>query len=331
MPCQLCGAEKVYHIQSHYSPRSITKGTFGDNEKEEIYSISPLKGTVDIYMGRANPKAVEGNVKGLPNAGKGIFCKKCEDAFGKLENICQAPLNKSLDDLYAGNFKPKRVREELKAFSISIPSNIMQLFIYTVVWRQCLQNKTEVGDGVLSVEEYNFLQSILLREIYKDSKNIEKSDFSNFPRISIFTSKLNRDRDGWANVSPYKTNPELFFLGKYHILYFKNGRFVNKNLFSILGLPTFVLNPDINLQHNHDKSIIGVVPLRIHEGLSLSLATKTADDMKMTFYTKVAIHRHISLREAVRLTHEKADEIKKEIQSDNYTECFIKAAEILCR
>jgi len=330
MPCQLCGAEKVYPIQSHYAPRSITKETFGDTDKEEIYSITPHTGEIEVYKGRQNPTAVEGDIKPLPNADRGVFCKKCEDSFGKLESICQTPLNDYLQDLATNNFKPLRIKEALKAFQIPIPSNIMILFFYSVVWRLCLKNKIDVGETVLSDLEYKYLQGILLKEIYKEINQIENADFSNYPKLSIFTSKIGGTRYGWANVSPYNTNPELFFLGKYHILYFENNRIINKNLFPFLGIPTFLLKSNINLQPNTAKSIIGVVPVRIHEGIATALVTKTSDDMKLAFYTKVAKHRNINLRVAIKLTHEKADEIKKQNPDNKYTVCMQQAVEFLC-
>lgn len=331
MPCQLCGAEKIYSIQSHYAPKSITKETFGESDKEEIYSITPQTGEIEVYKGRQNPTAVEGDIKPLPNADRGIFCRRCEDAFGKLESICQPPLNDYLEDLENLNFKPFRVKEQLKAFEIPIKSNIMLLFFYSVVWRLCLKNQFDVGNTVLSSDEYKFLQEILLTELFKEVKQIESSDFSGYPRLSIFSSKLGGIRSGWVSVSPYQTNPELFFLGKYHILYFRNDKIVDKNIYSFLGIPSFILNPNINLQPNINNSIIGVVPAHIHAGITQALVRKTSDDMKLTFYTQVAKHRKINLNLASKLIHEKVVEIRKQNPDNNDKISIMRqAVESLC-
>jgi hypothetical protein len=328
MPCLLCGAEKVYHIQSHLSPRSITAITFGETDNEEIYSITPHTGEVEVYRGRSHPNAIEGEIKLLPNAEKGIFCKKCEDAFGILESICQPPLNQSLQDLYENNFKPFRVKEQLKGFSLFVHSNTMQLFLYSVVWRQCLKNKLDVGNSVLSSNEFDYLQNILLKEIYKDIKDIEKADFSFYPRITIFTSKLQRDRGGWANVSPYNTAPELFFLGQYLILYFKEGNRVDANLFQVLKMPTYVLNPQISIKPNNKTSIVGVVPESLHDNIVMAAVRKCVDIMMTGFVKRFASKKNLSYAVAHTFLHEKTLELQRETQ-EPYFDCYLKAAKIL--
>src|SRR5688572_11475493 len=109
MVCNLCGNPQVYNIKSHYTPRAITQNTFGPTDKEAIYVINTEAGSIDKFKGRAHPLAKPDDIKSLPNTGKGIFCKACEDGFGRLESICQPTLIKSLEELNAGTIAPIKV------------------------------------------------------------------------------------------------------------------------------------------------------------------------------------------------------------------------------
>lgn len=330
MPCQLCGAEKIYDIQSHYSPRAITKSTFGDTDKEEIYTITPYRGSIEAYKRRAIPQDEPEKIKSLPNTGKGIFCKKCEDAFGLVENLCQSPLNEYLNKLHAGSLRVIRVKEVLKSFSIPVPSNIMKLFLYTVVWRQCLQNKSE-GNSVLNNREFAYLQSILLKELFKDKLAIIASlEYSSYPAISIFTSNRNIEKDGSVTPSAFVTNPELFFLGKYFILYYKNKTQITPNLYTYLGIPSFLHNTNITLQTGELSSRIGKIPEKIHTYIINKLVRKSVDDLTTFHVFKIAKYKNISLKEAYDILRKLMRKICEETKSDKYDDCLIKASNVLC-
>jgi hypothetical protein len=331
MPCKLCNSEKIYDIASHYSPRAITKMTFGDSNKEEIYTISPYLGEVENFKGRAHPEGESGVIKPLPNTGKGIFCKKCEKAFEVLENICQPALNDYLQNLYIGKLELVRIKQSLKSFTIPIPSNILILFLYTVIWRQCLQQKTDVGTSVLSGLEYDYLQSILLNELFKTTKEITSSEnFSSYPRISIFTSKRNVENDGWANPSPLKTNPELFFLGRYCILYFDNKEEVTKNLFSLLGIPTLLQYQNINLRAMEVESQVTIVPEKMHTHIITTFVKRASDEFMMFHIKKVANCKKIKLRDAEIMLQSITSKISTEIKYTNYSDYVIHASNLIC-
>ncbi len=330
MPRQLCGAEKIYDIQSHYSPRAITESTFGDTDKEEIYTITPYLGSIEEYKGRAVPQDEPEKIKPLPNTGKGIFCKKCETALGALENTCQPLLNDSLEELYTGTLKYYRVREALKAFTIPAPSNILKLFLYSVVWRQCLQNKTH-GNSILTENEFSYLQSILLNELFRDQQHIvESKEYSKYPKISIFTSKRNVEKDGWANPSPLATNPELFFLGRYLILYYQDGKPLTNNLYMTLGIPSFLHNSDLSNQNGQLTSRIGLIAEDIHAAIIKNFVRRFTATFRSFHINRVSKHRSISLKEAEITLHEMTLKICKEEDSVNYADFLVKASDLLC-
>ncbi|MEO8111288.1 MAG: hypothetical protein ABI594_14695 [Ginsengibacter sp.] len=305
--------------------------TFGESEKEAIYTIVPHSGSVESFKGRAHPQADPDIIKPLPNTAKGIFCKRCEEAFGRLEDICQPQLNDHLQSLYKKTLTLRRVKEALKAFSIPVPSNITILFFYTVIWRQCLQNKTDLESSILPDSQFQYLQSILLNELYKKPQEIQASqDFLAYPRISIFTSKQNIPDDGWANPSFLATNPELFFLGRYSILYFKHDKNLTKNLFSLLGIPTLIQGEDINLKPRQKISEIIVVPEKIYNQI-VRINVRGASNTFMMFHIKkVAACKGLSLRESEEYLRNVISRIRNEIEYDNFSDYVSYASNLIC-
>lgn len=103
--CAICKTRPVYHIKSHYTPRAISENTYGEKDKEYIVTITPKQGTAEEFHAREHPDATPDQIKPQPNVGKGIFCKQCEEALGRLESHCQPELMKLIPELAAGNLK----------------------------------------------------------------------------------------------------------------------------------------------------------------------------------------------------------------------------------
>src|SRR5688572_13552669 len=103
--CLICKDRDVYEIKSHLTPRAISENTYGKKDKEEIFEIDPKTGTHDIYKGREHPEALPDEIKKQPNVEKGIFCKKCEEALGRLESLCHPILLEISENLPENVYK----------------------------------------------------------------------------------------------------------------------------------------------------------------------------------------------------------------------------------
>ncbi|MEH6766102.1 MAG: hypothetical protein V7655_16500, partial [Aequorivita antarctica] len=66
--CLLCQERKVFNIKSHLTPAGITENTYGERNKELIYSIDPKGKTIDKFFGREYPQQETTEIKDEPNA-----------------------------------------------------------------------------------------------------------------------------------------------------------------------------------------------------------------------------------------------------------------------
>lgn len=221
--CLLCKTRDVNHIKSHLTPAGITKNTYGEKDKELIYTIDPREKEINKYYGREHPQAETTEIKQEPNARKGIFCKQCESNFGVYESAVQTRLNEIVDGIGNGININKTV-SSVKFVDVDIHPNILTTFFQSVIWRQCVEQLLDNEDNPLTDEGLEKLRLIVLENISTPIKGIVNKDLPSNPKMLIFTTYNTQSSKtpSFANPNTANTNPLIFFIGPIVLLYWWN-------------------------------------------------------------------------------------------------------------
>lgn len=293
--CLICKEREVYQIKSHLTPRAISENTYGPKDKEEIYEINPQTGQHDVFKGREHPEAVPDDIKPQPNVEKGIFCKKCEEALGRLESLCQPVLLEIVQKLPQGLYKVEIVNG-LKIIKVQIPSNVLNLFLLSIIWRQGLEQERAGNDNPFSKDEFEHLRVILNDEIHKTIDDIGScGTFSAYPEVLLFTTYFHGKYNGFNNPHPIMSNPEIFFISEFVCLYWRPKAISNK-LEELTGLPASLHKP---LQLIGSKeSIIAIINQGVFNKIIAGLTGNVAQNYIFTHIKKVAEARQLSIYRA---------------------------------
>lgn len=251
--CLLCKERKVYYIKSHLTPAGITENTYGERNKELIYTIDPESKTIDKYFGRQHPQQETTEIKDEPNAKRGIFCKKCEDDFGTYESTVQNKLNDFINSI-GHTVEIKRTGFFIKYANLDFHPNVLITFFLSVVWRQCIEQIIDEMDNPISDDELEMLRVLVLQKISTPIDEIIKQDIIQNPKISIFTTFDTKTQPTWVNPHPKKTNPQIFFIGPLTLLYWIDQN-VTENFKNLTLVEKGLLDDNISLQ----TSRIGIV------------------------------------------------------------------------
>jgi hypothetical protein len=218
--CLLCQKSKSDKKNSHYTPASIIKKVIGERDYEEIYSIFAEEASTSVFMGRANLLNTDTRVKKPEHMEDYIFCSECERRLGIIEGVCSQPLNSLVDELAKSNLKINRTDKGNKYIFLSNPhKNILTIYFYSIVWRQCIQQQLMFDSIILTQLQQDFLRDIIYQEIYKQLPEIRQTDMSNFPPLTILTTYHHRDLTAcFINPNLTQSNPYLFFIGPYELL-----------------------------------------------------------------------------------------------------------------
>lgn len=253
--CLLCKERKVYQIKSHLTPAGITENTYGERNKETIYTLDPEKKTIDKYYGREYPQEETTEIKDEPNARRGIFCKICEADFGTYESAVQNRLNDFINSI-GHTVEVRRTGFFTKYANLDFHPNVLITFFLSVVWRQCIEQIIDGMDNPISDDELEMLRTLVLEKISTPINEIIKQDVIQNPRISIFTTSNTKTQPTWANPHPAETNPQVFFIGPIILLYWiTNDNNVTESFKSKTLIDKGLLDNFISL----DKSRIGII------------------------------------------------------------------------
>ncbi len=327
--CELCGSVKVYQIKSHYTPRSISQTTYGEKDKESIITISPHDGLIDRFFGREHPDAPSNELKSQPNVGRGIFCKRCEEALGRFESHCQDKLNNALVALEQSDIKVLRMGSGIKYFKTPIPSNILRVFFYSIVWRQCLEQNHSGNDSSLDKVEFERLKSILNHELHQPLNEVAKSkSFEKYPRILIFTTFHRGVDSNFNNPSPIKSNPELFYISRTICLYWKDSS-ISPNFGALTQVPSRFLHTEKWLFPGSDESEIGIVNEDVFEKIKTKMIIKPMSDFMLKHLIDIARCKGISIAESKNLLQEELVRLGVGNPQDFKVEAIITASQRL--
>lgn len=208
--------------------------------------------------------------------------------------------------------------------------NILSLFFYSVIWRQCIQQKLEF-QSIFTTEEFQEnLRDIIAKEIAKPLNEIEQSDnFKNYPGLIILTTYHKGDRTkSWINPNVTPSNPELFFIGAFKALIF-----ISNNLTLDFSDRTALRNSTVDNEliiNISAQSIVGIINEDLWEKVDGQLMRHEMDRYLYVMTDRYAKAKGIPHSYAVKQLHLTAQKFKVEYP-DNYVKCLELALETLLK
>ncbi len=138
--CLLCKINKADKKGSHYTPAGIIKREIGKRDHEELYTINSFQASTSVFKGRSNLENTDTTIRKNDNVEDYIFCTSCENYLAIIENECNEKVIDLTDALVKGNLAIDKTKQGNKYISIKKPNkNILILYFYSIIWRQCLQ------------------------------------------------------------------------------------------------------------------------------------------------------------------------------------------------
>jgi len=258
--CLLCKNSKADKKGSHYVPAGIIKMVIGERDYEELYTIDSAKTEVSTFFGRSNLENKDVTIKKPEHVDDYIFCSDCEKKLSIIEGLCNEKLNNVIDELKKGRLKIHKTSKGNKSIRVDKPSrNILILYFYSIIWRQCIQQQQLDKDTVFSEQFLEKLRSIVSSDIQKSIKEIEESEeYNSYPEMVIITSYHKSDTsNNFFMPNPTPTNPELFFVGIYDTLIYytqeHSAEFEKKT-----GLSEEILDDELIINKS-ESSVIGII------------------------------------------------------------------------
>jgi len=329
--CLLCKTQPATKKGSHYTPANIIKKVIGDRDYEELYSISSFEHKVDQFMGRSNLKNTDPAVKKGDHVDDYIFCPECEKRLGIIEGLCGNKLNLLIENLAKGQLKILKTKHFNKYAPLSqINRNIIQLYFYSIVWRQCLQQEINSGTIIISEAFQESLRALIHQEIYKDIKAIENSaNFNNYPGLEIITTYHKGDTTVNAiNPNPHVSNPYLFFVGPFDVLIYTDGKTSN-NFERATALPLSVIDKELTIPTSTDINV-GIINENVWKKKLLALMTYQAKQHNRHAYIELAKAKSIPVDLAAALISAEASRLAT-YHPDNASKCINIALETLMK
>lgn len=237
--CVLCETNKAIVTGSHMTPNCLLKKTIGDRENYVAYSIESASANIDVSYGSASNPTTERSIN--PHTYDYILCKDCEDFFGVLESeICPFLNQKIHNEKYNSNFTIIKLENEVLLKNVKrVNSGILNLFIYSVVWRICLQQKL-VGASSIGNGFENMLSSTLREYVTTSIKELKEKNIKIPNPFILVTSKDYNEIDGsLINTNHDPSNPELIYVGNFIVLMYNGND--NKTI-SISSIPICAFN-----------------------------------------------------------------------------------------
>jgi hypothetical protein len=172
--CLLCqrkkGADKAYSTatNSHFTPMGMIQSNTGRRHFEMTVSINLASGEEHtVHYGMSNLDNTNPEVTQDPHKANYIFCQDCEKGLGVVEGKMTPVLNQKLRNPNQGqNFRAEHISDKVTYREcIRVAPLQFKLFIYSIIWRQNLQQQLKFnGQGLLSKKTESFLRKVRIPE-----------------------------------------------------------------------------------------------------------------------------------------------------------------------
>lgn len=322
MDCLLCYEKPATKTNSHIIPSGILKSNIGNRNYEETYRIAPSdKKPLSSYFGSANLTNKDPEIRQNPHSMDFILCPTCEKALGVWESEINPILSSDIFKVPLG--KKYEIIEVVKGASyISCPkinTSVFVLFIYSIIWRMCLQYRLEQNREFMDVKEVEELRQIIYSNLPP-----KKAELVNvLERITlIIQTCIEPEVNRLANSSiadPRYNEPYCFWINDFVVLIsFKGSDSLKKCLGDNNPKLSFLLN-DIN------KTIrIGLADSKGWKKKQEEFAEILADQVILIYATKLSKVTGQNLKEA----KDTLNTLAKNIQEQSgmlFGECYIEA------
>ena len=213
--CLLCQKNPADQKNSHIIPKFFNKGLFDGSKHPHAYLIK------EKYKRKVQDTIKEDH----------LFCSECEDKFNTLETYISLRLRKVGDNRYLNDFRILKIENFKYYESLTIRSEIFQLFWYSVVWRGSISNS--LSSFKLDVDDENELRKILIQNIQiKQSDFIDHLDSSTlhlkYPFVLIRPQKFLRPPQSLMAASNVSNCEYWVNLVDYLLIFYKSTASVDK-------------------------------------------------------------------------------------------------------
>lgn len=303
--CLLCRKCKATATNSHFTPMGMIKSNTGKRNKEETYSIDPFN-NISVYYGRENLKSIDIEIKEDPHSMDYIFCQKCEDL---LADVLESPAIGFLNQDFRNSNKSKKFAEKKLMgvsykTSLNFDSSLFHAFIYSIIWRQCLQQKLAGFDKVLPEVVMDNLRELIYNATYSiqnEKQNLLHSSYKynivTSPNIPYSVNKEGYKVSTITLIGPYfkKSYPHIFGVNEFLIFFYSDGfanNIINRNF---PFLPDVILSEEL-LNGKNFPIKIGLISDEDFENFQLQIWSERAilwrriyllDDFRQAFYLHV--------------------------------------------
>ena len=273
--CLLCQVRKANQRGSHLTPNCLLKHAIGGREDYVAYSIDVENAEINKAVGRA-AKSSETTVTPNPHVSDFVFCSICENFFGQLESeICPQLNEKIRDEKFSTQFRITTIQKDIVLKeALKINPNVFNLFIYSVVWRICLQQRFIHFESVINPKFEQRLATVLLNSVGKTIGEIETQVIElPYPYIIISSGNLDITSATYVNPNFEASNPELFYIGRYIVLIYHD--FQNESS-QVSTLPVEVLNKSFINRKSNEKIKILFIDEANWEKVNLAFVNQAA-------------------------------------------------------
>jgi len=204
----------------------------GKRNSEESYDINTEK-RIETFFGRSNLKNTDPTLKPPHYAEDYIFCPKCETGLGRLEGKVIPVIQNQIREIS----KNSNYKEDLSLLKIPYKKCLhlsnahFRLFIYSLLWRMSLIYEMKHSKYIISSKKMDELRLCLssnidlsLSGIENNNANILNYDF----QVITADSFINATRNIVYSEEIY-SNPVVFYLNEFIVLFYENGYTINSN------------------------------------------------------------------------------------------------------
>ncbi len=299
MKCQLCEQRDVYEIKSHLLPASYLKKLIGPRDYEHLFQASPFAG-IEEYFGQSNLNTPWPEIKHLPVSPKAVFCEVCEKGFKVWEDECINKLEK-FNDRISREFTQKLSATDSRFMTVelSLESNIIKMFFYSIIWRFLLLQQTK--NVLHHLNTFDSLKAILNRHLLEKVQSVsENLIFDTYPDIVIYTTIHRELIANVVSASIKKGDPALFMLGPFNALIWGEWQLPFNEL-----IPIEICNERLKIMANRS---VQIPILKEEEWLKPVMEWNNYVSLIVQYpmYKAVSDAKNVSLREAMTILNTKA-------------------------
>jgi hypothetical protein len=269
-------------------------------------------------MGRANLKNEDPEIKKGDHVADYILCSSCEKKLGVIEGLCNQKLNLLVDDLAKGSLKVQWTKKHNKFAPLpGVDKNVLVLYLYSVVWRQCLSQELGNGTRLLLSQEQAQLRQFVATGINMTLKEIKADNaYTGYPNLQLLTTYHKGETSAnMFNPNDHRTNPYLFFIGPYSVL-LHLGPAVSQDFSTKTGLSPTIVDRELII-NTAATAPVGIVNETVWNGSVKGLMSRQAAIHNSKIYTELSLTARIPYEFAKQLISQETSRLLEKYPNDS--------------